>query len=118
MRTWSLFLLYLLMVSYVWRQPGAPDNQAGAHDNEEKLGTVSFPTSCSAEVQKKFERGVALVHSFEYAKADIQFQEVAAADPNCAMAYWGQGMSLFHPMSDRPTRQDLKDGRQLLQQAR
>src|SRR5258708_23461331 len=107
MRTSSLFLLHLLLLVHGWCQPGAPDNYAGAHDNEEKLGTVSFPTSCSAEVQKKFERGLALVHSFEYAKADIQFQEVAAADPNCAMAYWGQAMSLLHPISDRPTTQDF-----------
>jgi len=34
--------------------------------SDEKLGSVSFPTSCAAGVQKSFERGVALLHSFEY----------------------------------------------------
>ena len=28
----------------------------------EKIGNVSFPTSCSAQVQPLFERGVALLH--------------------------------------------------------
>ncbi|HET9165851.1 MAG TPA: hypothetical protein VFP11_07620, partial [Candidatus Angelobacter sp.] len=30
----------------------------------EKVGSVSFPTSCIPAVQKPFERGVALMHSF------------------------------------------------------
>ncbi|HEY1262745.1 MAG TPA: hypothetical protein VGF06_04425, partial [Terriglobales bacterium] len=39
----------------------------------EKLGSVSFPISCASGVQKPFERGVALLHSFEYEEADDQF---------------------------------------------
>ncbi len=38
-------------------------------DPNEKLGTVSFPTSCASAVQKPFERGVALLHSFWYDEA-------------------------------------------------
>ena len=30
------------------------------HDASEKLGTVSFPVSCTPDSQKPFERGVAL----------------------------------------------------------
>jgi len=58
------------------------------HDVDEKLGTVSFATSCAPAVQSQFERGVALLHSFEYEVADAQFEEVAKKDPRCAMAYW------------------------------
>jgi hypothetical protein len=36
----------------------------------EQLGTVHFPVSCSASVQKPFERGVALLHSFWYEEAE------------------------------------------------
>jgi hypothetical protein len=36
---------------------------------QEQLGTVHFPVSCTAEAQKNFEKGVALLHSFWYEEA-------------------------------------------------
>lgn len=84
----------------------------------EKLGSVSFPTSCAAEVQKPFERGVALLHSFEYEEAENQFKEVAQHDSHCAMAYWGQAMSLFHELWSRPTKDNMKYGHDLIEKAR
>jgi hypothetical protein len=84
---------------------------------DEKVGNVSFPTSCSAAVQKPFERGVALMHSFEYEMAENQFKEVAKQDPGCAMAYWGQALSLYHQLWSRPTKADLKRGNDLLAHA-
>jgi hypothetical protein len=65
------------------------DEEAGHHhhDADEQLGNVSFPTSCAPAVQKSFERGVALLHSFWYEEAEKQFAEVAQKDPKCAMAH-------------------------------
>jgi tetratricopeptide (TPR) repeat protein len=88
------------------------------HDADEKLGTVSFSTSCVPEVQSQFERGVALLHSFEYEVADAQFEEVAKRDPRCAMAYWGQAMTLYHELWNRPSKADLARGAELLAKAR
>jgi tetratricopeptide (TPR) repeat protein len=88
------------------------------HDADEKLGTVSFPTSCAPAVQSQFERGVALLYSFEYEVADAQFEEVAKKDPRCAMAYWGQAMTLYHELWNRPTKADLAQGADLLAKAR
>src|SRR5262245_13107669 len=101
----------------VWagQEPGSGKNDAHA---DEKLGTVYFPISCAPAVQKPFERGVALMHSFEFEQSDLQFQEIARQDPHCAMAYWGQAMSIYHQLWSRPTRTDLKDGLALLWQAR
>lgn len=83
----------------------------GQHQHEgEGLGTVSFPTSCSAEVQKSFERGVALLHSFWYEEAEKQFKAVAEKDPTCAMAHWGVAMSVYHQLWSRPDAADLKTG--------
>ena len=31
---------------------------------DEKLGKLSFPTSCDPKVQAEFERGVAMIHSY------------------------------------------------------
>src|SRR6266566_1203089 len=88
------------------------------HDVDEKLGTVSFATSCAPAVQSQFERGVALLHSFEYEVADAQFEEVAKKDPRCAMAYWGQAMTFYHELWNRPTKADLAQGAELLAKAR
>ena len=82
----------------------------------EKLGTVSFPTSCAASQQAAITRGVALLHSFWYDKAEQQFKDVIAADPSCAIAYWGEAMSLWHQIWDRPDAATLARGLALVQQ--
>src|SRR5436853_2150079 len=68
----------------------------------EQLGSVSFPVSCAASVQKPFERGVALLHSFWYEEAEKAFQQIAKDDPKCAMAHWGIAVSLWHQLWDHP----------------
>jgi tetratricopeptide (TPR) repeat protein len=88
------------------------------HDAGEKLGTVSFPTSCAPGVQKSFERGLALLYSFEYDEAGNQFKDVSAKDGQCAMAYWGQAMSLYHQLWARPGKDDLKLGAELLEKTK
>lgn len=93
------------------------DDEHHHFDSTEKLGKVSFPTSCAPAVQKSFERGVALLHSFGYEEARQQFQEVAQQDPHCAMALWGQAMSLYHPLWSRPSKDDLALGWELIQKA-
>jgi tetratricopeptide (TPR) repeat protein len=84
----------------------------------EKIGAVSFPLTCDHSVQKEFERGVALLHSFWYEEAQKSFKEVAVQDPHCAMAYWGQAISIYRPLWNRPSASDLKDGWKLIETAR
>src|ERR1700730_16379329 len=57
------------------------------------LGRVHFETSCTQEAQEKFDRGLAMVHSFFYPDSVQAFTEAAAADPQCAIAYWGIAIS-------------------------
>src|SRR6516162_73101 len=57
------------------------------------LGNVHFATSCTPQAQEKFDRGLALVHSFFYPDSVQAFTEAAAADPQCAIAYWGIAIS-------------------------
>jgi tetratricopeptide (TPR) repeat protein len=110
----------LLLVCFFYCLAVAADDvhHHDAHDANEKLGTVNFPTSCSKAAQKPFERGLALLYSFEYEVAEKQFKDVATVDTKCAMAYWGQAMSLFHQLWDRPSEADLKQGHELLEHAR
>ncbi len=54
------------------------------------LGKVSFPiTTKSPGLQPFFDQGVALLHGMWYSEAERSFRQLAAADPDCPMAYWG-----------------------------
>jgi hypothetical protein len=79
-----------------------PAQEAHDHPAPEKLGAVSFPTSCAPAAQPEFNRAVALLHSFVYSIAEKSFQAVADQDPNCAMAHWGIAMTHFHQIWEPP----------------
>src|SRR3972149_7013380 len=68
---------------------GAPLAQEHQHVAGEKLGTVHFPTSCSAPAQQQFDRAMTFLHSFEFGPAMAGFNATAKADSSCAIAYWG-----------------------------
>jgi tetratricopeptide (TPR) repeat protein len=68
------------------------------HPPPEKLGTVSFATSCKPETNQEFNRAVALLHSFAYKAAEEAFQRVTQQDPQCAIAHWGIAMTHYHPL--------------------
>ncbi|MGY3604658.1 MULTISPECIES: hypothetical protein [unclassified Bradyrhizobium] len=57
------------------------------------LGRVHFETSCTPQAQEKFDRGLAMVHSFFYPDSIQVFTEAATADTQCAIAYWGIAIS-------------------------
>jgi hypothetical protein len=63
------------------------------HPAGAKLGTVNFETSCQPATRPDFNHGMALLHSFEFGPAIESFNKVLAADPNCAIAYWGIALS-------------------------
>ncbi|HUF12624.1 MAG TPA: hypothetical protein VMN78_05975 [Longimicrobiales bacterium] len=64
------------------------------------VGSITFPTSCSADAQRRFEDGVARLHSFWFGAAREAFEAAAAADPSCAMAHWGLALTLLgNPMA-------------------
>src|SRR5262249_1957676 len=57
-------------------------------------GKVVFPvTTKSEEAQAFFNQGVGQLHGFWYFEAERSFRQVAAIDPECAMAYWGMAMA-------------------------
>ena len=80
----------------------AAQEHSGDHPAPEKLGHVSFLNSCAPQVQAKFERALALLHSFAYLAADNAFEEVEREDPKCAIAGWGQAMANFHQIWEPP----------------
>jgi hypothetical protein len=74
----------------------------------EQLGRVRFATSCRGVAERGVEQGVAYLHSFWYEKATEAFNAAAAADSSCAMAFWGQAMSLLHPLWTPPSPADAQ----------
>jgi tetratricopeptide (TPR) repeat protein len=72
----------------------------------EGVGTAHMETSCAPPVQGAFDRALALLHNFWYARALTQFREIQQADRECAMAYWGAAMTYNHPLWDAPSRDD------------
>jgi len=88
------------------------------HDASEKLGRVNFRVSCKPAAQRQFNRATALLHSFWYGEADKAYTAVAKSDPNCAMAYWGVAMSLYHPVWAPPTTEELQRGRTAVENAK
>ena len=76
-----------------------------------EVGTIHFPTSTvSEEAQAHFMRGATILHSFGWKQAIAEFKRAQAADPDFAMAYWGESLCYNHPLiaeMDRQTPQDV-----------
>ena len=57
-------------------------------------GNVNFPVTTSwSKGQQMFNQGIGQLHGFWYYEAERTFRQIAAEDPNCAMAYWGMSMA-------------------------
>ncbi len=98
----------------------ADDDQGHHHEDltAAQLGTVTFPVSCDPKIQKPFERGVALLHSFWYEEAEKEFMQVSVDAPNCAMAHWGVAMSLWHQLWNEPDKKVIAHGLDEVHQAK
>jgi hypothetical protein len=112
-----VFLTALVSVSLEFAA-GAQESHQHQHDSAEKLGKVNFPISCKPAAQLKFGRALALLHSFQYVEAEPAFAEIRESDPNCAMSWWGEAMSMYHPLWVPPTPAELQKGRGAIERAR
>src|SRR5437667_4060967 len=73
------------------------------------LGHAHMDTSCSPGVSADFDRALALLHNFWYARALEAFTEVAQRDPDCANTYWGAAKTNDYPCWKPPPRSDETD---------
>ena len=124
-RRLPLVLLFTVCLFFNANTYGFTASQAQGVHGEESLGTVHFPTSCSAEVQPQFNRAIALLHSFWFQAAIDAFEEVLEVDSSCGISYWGIALATWgNPIGSganqngsRPTAQ-LQAGLDAIQQAR
>ena len=83
------------------------------------FGEVSFSLSCRYDLREKFNLGLTLIHSFEYAEAEKVFVSILDQDSECLMAYWATAMSILnHPLSFKQNPESLKRGEELLKVAK
>ena len=74
------------------------DSDEGSLPVLSDLGSIVFPNSGAVEAQDAFLRGMLLLHSFEYDDAAEAFGEAQQADPEFALAYWGEALTHSHPL--------------------
>jgi hypothetical protein len=65
-------------------------------ESDQRLGRVHFAISCNEAAQRRFDRAIRYQHSFWYRQAKEIFEDVAKADPECGMAYWGIALTLLN----------------------
>ena len=92
------------------------DGVAAAPGN---VGTVDFRVSCDESVHADFDHALGLMHHMMYAQARQAFENIAAADPDCALAHWGIATTLFQPLwGTRPSPEELQQGARMVAKAR
>ncbi|MDQ2842146.1 MAG: hypothetical protein M3Y72_14125 [Acidobacteriota bacterium] len=106
-----------LALAFFVTRTGAQEHHHTEPASTDRLGHVSFPIACSANAQASFDRGVALLHSFGYSLAQQQFEAIEQQEPACAMAYWGDAMTRYHQLWDRPSEDQMAAGWALIQKA-
>jgi hypothetical protein len=89
-----------------------------AQSEDDKLGKVHFETSCNADAQKLFDRGMLYQHSFWYRASQRMFEDTLKADPACSIAYWGIALSLLWNPHTAPPVKNLAEGAAAIEKAR
>ena len=64
----------------------------------DQLGEIHTRFSANESALPHFEKGLKLLHNFEYEAACSEFLKAQELDSNCVMAYWGEAMTYNHPL--------------------
>ena len=88
----SLALPIALLFVCSCQNPQTSQEQA---TDDHQLGQLQHQFTISDAAKDGFEKGLLLLHSFEYDDAREAFKEAVAADENEVMAYWGEAMSHY-----------------------
>src|SRR3989442_1077651 len=112
-----LFAFALLLSAFLTGPSVARADGSASVANSGQLGKVDFPTSCAAEVQPSLEKGLALLHSFQYTESEKTFADASTRDPKCAIAHWGKAMATYLQIWEFPNDKTLKGGRKEIEKA-
>ena len=70
-------------------------DQAKKPQESSSLGSLQHQFTISEAARTDFEKGLLLLHSFEYDDARDEFQRALKADSTEVMAYWGEAMTHY-----------------------
>jgi tetratricopeptide (TPR) repeat protein len=114
MKHLSLYTLLLSFLSLLACTEKKPAQEEAASTEAAHLGEIDFAITGSPEAQQLFREGLLLLHSFEYQDAREAFLKAQEADPECAMAYWGEAMTRNHPLWRRRGEEEAQEALQKL----
>jgi len=101
-RTFKLYLLALISCCLlVACSNSTKESTQKETKNASKLGDIAFDVSGNSVAEPAFEKGLLLLHSFEYEDARTAFLEAQKLDSTFAMAYWGEAMTYNHSLWQR-----------------
>ncbi|QSE98462.1 hypothetical protein [Fulvivirga lutea] len=100
---------YLLSIA-VFALSCSPKNEIS---DKAQLGDLGHNFSISENAKPHFDKGLLLLHSFEYEDARDAFMEAKEADPKEVMAYWGEAMTHYKALWGL---QDVEAGRAVMQE--
>ncbi|MFK7807248.1 MAG: tetratricopeptide repeat protein [Saprospiraceae bacterium] len=95
-----LFALLVMTLSCNNQEEPTP-KLPSPNSTESELGTINFKVTGTDEAQPYFEKGLLLLHSFEYEDARTEFVKAQEIDSTFAMAYWGEAMTYNHSLWQR-----------------
>ena len=75
------------------------------------LGEIAYAFPVSEEARENFDKGLLLLHSFEYDDAQEVFRLAREKDENEVMAYWGEAMCEYKALWGL---QDVEAGREIM----
>lgn len=82
---------------------------------DDRLGVLHFPISCSWQSQRQFISATSLLHLFQFADAGYVYGNLVKQDSDCAMGYWGIAMSsLQNPLYLLPNEDEVDIARRAL----
>ena len=96
-------IIYLLLIIFI--------SCAQDKKQESYLGIVNIEVTGNKKAVPHFEKGLLLLHSFEYADSRDAFLTAQETDPNMLMSYWGEAMTYNHSLWSE---QDYEKGTEAL----
>ena len=92
------FVFAIVAVRPVAASDAGPERHSELHFVQGQLGVVHFANSGAHRAQPAFQRGLLLLHSFEYSAARREFKKAENLDPLFAMAVWGEALTYNHTL--------------------
>lgn len=91
-------LFYPLIFSCLFLLSNCQQSASNAAEGGDQLGELHINFNGSAAAMPYFEKGLKLLHNFEYDDACAEFKKAQELDSTFVMAHWGEAMTYNHPL--------------------